>query len=205
MEVAFYHPFTGILAGPTSCGKTMFIFRFIRQVKHLMVPTPEKIVYCFGEYQAMFANYPEVEFIEGLPSLSQFDSSQRTLLVIDDQMDECGSDVSKIFTKGSHHRNISVFFITQNLFYKSKESRTMSLNAQYIVALKNPRDVTQVATLAKQMYPGNTKFMVEAYRDATSTPYGYLLVDLKPQTVEQLRLRTNIFPDEVNYAYVRKV
>ena len=81
----------------------------------------------------------------------------------------------------------------------------MSLNAHYIVAFKNPRDVTQIATLAKQMYPGNTKFMVEAYRDATSTPYGYLLVDLKPQTVEQLRLRTNIFPDEVNYAYVRKV
>ena len=98
-----------------------------------------------------------------------------------------------------------MFFITQNLFYKSKESRTMSLNTHFIVAFKNPRDVTQITTLAKQMYPGNTKFMVEAFRDATSKPFGYLLIDLKPKTDDRIRLRTNIFPDEVNYAYVKKV
>ena len=81
----------------------------------------------------------------------------------------------------------------------------MSLNAHYIVAFKNPRNVTQITTLAKQMYPGNTKFMVEAFGDAISRPYGYLLIDLKPQTDEKVRLRTNIFPGEVNYVYVKRV
>ena len=40
----------------------------------------------------------------------------------------------------------------------------MSLNAHYIVAFKNPRNVTQITTLAKQMYPGNTKFIARGFR-----------------------------------------
>ena len=47
--------------------------------------------------------------------------------------------------------------------------RTISLNSQYIVVFKNPRDVSQMTTLAKQMYPGRVKFVQEAFADATST------------------------------------
>ena len=65
---------------------------------------------------------------------------------------------------------------------KNKESRTISLNSQYIVVFKNPRDVSQMTTLAKQMYPGRVKFVQDAFVDATSTPYGYILVDLKQDT-----------------------
>lgn len=205
MELGIFHPSTAIVCGPTGSGKTIFLARFIRDIKELMFPTPEKIVYCYGEYQDIFADLPEVEFREGLPKLAEFDGSQRVLLIIDDLMHEAGHDVEKIFTRGSHHRNISVFFVTQNLFFKSKGSRTMSLNAHYIVAFKSPRDIGQISVLARQIYGSNSKFMIEAFNDATSKPFGYLLIDLKPQTPEQLRLRTNIFPDEVNYAYIRKV
>lgn len=66
----------------------------------------------------------------------------------------------------------------------------MRLNAHYIVLFKNPRDKTVVVSLAKQMYPGNVKFMREAYENATKQPFGYLFIDLKPGTEEQLRLRT---------------
>jgi hypothetical protein len=55
------------------------------------------------------------------------------------------------------------------------------------------------------MYPGSTKYMLEAYQDATSKPFGYLLIDLKPQTDERIRLRSNIFPGEVNYAYAKRI
>jgi hypothetical protein len=79
----------------------------------------------------------------------------------------------------------------------------MSLNAHYIVLFKNPRDANQIATLARQMYPGKSKFLIEAFKDATEKPYGYSLIDLKPDTGENIRVRTNIFPDdEKNYVYV---
>ncbi len=57
-----------------------------------------------------------------------------------------------------------------------------------------------------QMYPGRVKFVQEAFADATSTPYGYILVDLKQGTPEDLRLRTSILPDDaVQYVYMPKV
>ena len=90
------------------------------------------------------------------------------------------------------------------MFPKYKVSRIIGLNAQYIVAFKNPRDATQVTHLARQMYPGRVKYMQEAFKDATSCPYDYVLLDLKQETPEHLRLRTNVFPEEVQYTYLPK-
>ncbi|MEG7523558.1 MAG: hypothetical protein M3H12_10715, partial [Chromatiales bacterium] len=84
--------------------------------------------------------------------------------------------------------------------------RTISLNTQYIVLFKNPREAGQVSHLAKQMYPGNIKYMQQAFKDATAEAYGYLLVDLKQETPETHRLRTCIFPDDVvQFVYVPRV
>ena len=75
-----------------------------------------------------------------------------------------------------------------------------------MVVFKNPRDASQVTHLAKQMYPGLVKFVQEAFKDATSVPYGYLLVDLKQDTPEDMRLRTTVLPDDtVQYVYVPKL
>ena len=75
--------------------------------------------------------------------------------------------VVDIFTKISHHRNLSVVYLTQNLF--NNHTRTLSLNSPYIVLFKNERDATQVANLARQMYPGKRVFIIEAFKNATST------------------------------------
>ena len=94
--------------------------------------------------------------------------------------------------------------MTQNLFYKNKQTRTLSLNSHYIVLFKNARDATQVANLAHQMYPGKSTFMIEAFKNATSASYGYLLIDLKQEIDDKLRFRTGIFPGDVQYVYLRK-
>ena len=73
-----------------------------------------------------------------------------------------------------------------------------------MVLFKNPRDASQFANLARQMFPQQSSYAVEAYKDATREPYSYLLVDLRPEQDEDLRLRTNIFPDEKHYVYVPK-
>jgi len=112
--------------------------------------------------------------------------------------------VANLFTKGSHHRNISVAFLVQNIFHKNKHIRTINLNAHYMVLFKNPRDASQFASLARQMYPNKSAFAVEAYKDATKKPYSYLFVDLRPEQDEDLRLRTNVFPDETGFVYVPK-
>ena len=127
-----------------------------------------------------------------------------TLLIIDDLMQETNETVANLFTKGSHHRNFSVMFLAQNLFPKNKFARTMTLNAHYMILFKNPRDASQFANSARQMYPKRSQFAAEAYKDATRQPYSHLLIDLRPEQNDDLRLRTNIFPGETQYVYVAK-
>ena len=118
-------------------------------------------------------------------------------------MAETDGRVTDLFTKKSQHSNTSVIYLVQNLFSRNKEIRTISLNTQYMVVFNNPRDASQITNLAKQMYPGRVKFVQEAFANATSTPYWYLLVDLKQDTPEDLRLRTSILPDDVvQYVYM---
>ena len=103
--------------------------------------------------------------------------SIRNLVVIDDLMHELSNDqrMTNLFTKGCHHRNLSVIFILQNIFHRGKELRDMSLNSHYLVVFKSPRDSSQVNHLARQMFPGHVKYMQEAFEDVTKRPYGYRL------------------------------
>jgi len=85
---------------------------------------------------------------------------QVVLLIIDDLMLETDERVANIYTKGLHHKNISVVYIAQNLCPNNKFARTMSLNAHYMILFKNPRDTTQFANLACQMYPKTSHFAI---------------------------------------------
>ena len=71
-------------------------------------------MYCYGEYQKVFDNYSNVEFHDGFPDLITFDDKSRTLLVLDDLMTSTDDRVVDLFTKISHHRNLSVVYLTQN-------------------------------------------------------------------------------------------
>ena len=75
---------------------------------------------------------------------------KRNLLMFDDLMTEakCNQRIADLFTKGSHHRNISAVYLTQNLFPQGKVCRDIILNTQYMVLFNNPIDRQQVATLA---------------------------------------------------------
>ena len=78
-----------------------------------------RLSHCSATYQHSFRKYSDVEFRLGLPDASDFDGSEPILLVIDDLMQETDETVANLFTKGSHHRNVSVVFLAQNLFRKT--------------------------------------------------------------------------------------
>jgi hypothetical protein len=142
-----------------------------------------------------------VDFQQGLPDLDTLDPREKHLIILDDLMDETDQRVASLFTKKGHHRNISVMYIVQNLFHRGKHHRTISLDAHYMVVFKNPRDVSQIMTLAHQMYPQRTKYFLEAYTAATAQSHGYLVIDMKQETPDILRLRSSIFPGEEQKAY----
>jgi hypothetical protein len=196
------HPFTCMVCGPTQCGKTQFVIKLIKNSSFIN-PPPERIIWCYGCYQREFDRLSRVEFVEGIPDESLLDG-KRTLIIIDDLMSETDDRVTKLFTRGSHHKNASVVYVSQNLYHKGKENRTINLNSHYLILFKNPRDAGQIVHLGRQIFPNKSKYFADAFADATSHPYGYLLIDLKPTTADELRLRTEVFPEERGFVYVYK-
>ena len=60
----------------------------------------------------------------------------------------CGSAYQQLFTKGSHHRNLSVIYIVQNLFDQHKEHRTIPDRSfsQADVSGRNPLHSSSLCT-----------------------------------------------------------
>ena len=209
------HPFTCIVARCTQSGKTVWVKTLLENSQKTISPPPQRIIWCYGQWQPSYFDMrtmPGIEFNEGIPddidNADYLDVSQRNLIVLDELMAQSGKDkrIADLFTKGSHHRNLSIIYIVQNIFHQGKEMRNISLNAHYIVLFKSPRDKQQISMLARQVYPGRVQELMRSYEHATSRPHGYLMLDLKPTTDDQQRLKTNILPGEADalVEYVRK-
>jgi len=94
--------------------------------------------------------------------------------------------------------------LTQNVLHQGKHSRTISLNSNYLVLFKNPRDKLQINILARQIFPSQKAFFLESFEDATRDPHGYLIVDLTPVCPERYRLRSGVLPHQRPTVYVPK-
>ena len=204
----FKHPFTATLAGPTSCGKTSLLFEILKRSQEKIEPSPDKIYWFYKRWQPLYSMMMEcisnIEFIRGIPTDinddDYFDSEYNNLLIFDDLMENTtnSSAIAELYTEGSHHRNLSVINLVQNLYHKGKQNRTINLNNHYIILFKNPRDQLIPTYIARQMYPENNKHFINKYKEATKPPYGYLLIDLKQDTDDLKRLQTNILDISTN-------
>lgn len=199
----FLHPFNLIISGASGSGKTEWVLKLLKHSDVLIEPPPKKILYCFGEANQTVIKLRNdgIETHHGLPSEEL--AKKQDLIVLDDLMLSVNNNdfLDRLFTVGSHHWNVSCVFITQSLY--SKDIRTARANAHYIVLTKNPQGLLQVRTLGSQLYPKRLGYFLEAYHDATSEPFSYLLINMHPaNTNEDLRLSTRIFPGEKTTIYL---
>ena len=124
------------------------------------------------------------EFINSLKN-----NGTKYLLIFDDTCAEiCNSKEFVDIANAGRHRGFSTIYIKNNLFHQSKLGRDVELQNTHIFLFKSPRDVHQVATLGVQL--GLASALVDWYRDATTVPYGLLLIDLSPRTDDRLRYCT---------------
>ena len=182
--------------------KTFFLVELLKRTRTYLQPSPQRIIWLYKRWQPLYDVIKKsillrVEFIKGIPlNLEKDDflnTRVRNLIVLDDLATDASKDsrIPDLFTEGSHHRNLSVIALNQNLYF-SKDP-TQRRNCHYLILFNNPVDKQPVMTLARQMYPHNPRELLSHFQVAISQPYGSLLIDLKPTTPEALRMRTNIF------------
>jgi len=193
-----------VIGGPTGSGKSTFCIRFLQKLDTLCTKPdiPGGIIWCYSELnsvpqQQLAALKENVQVHKGLPENFENAHGLPCLFILDDILNEVFSRaVCDLFTKGSHRRNLRVILITQNFFHQVPHCRDILLNAKYLVALKNVRDRNQFALFARQVLPGASARLCEAYREATQSPHRYMILDFAQNKDDRLRYRTNVFPSE---------
>ena len=195
------HPATVLLSGMSGSGKTTFMQRLLLEKK--ISPMPTRIVWLFAQWQPIYNTLVEaglpMEFVEGIPdSINRsdfFDASENNMLVIDDLMLHKGVNelVAALFIHGSRHRNLSIFYLIHNIFWKSKVSREIRLNAKYLVVFRGASDSEPLQRLGRQLFPRHVKYFEEATDYCMSRENGYIVIQLHPQIPNNLRLMTDIF------------
>ena len=114
----FKTPSSILIVGPSGCGKTCFTESLLLDyLEELFVDPPPAIHYCYGAWQDGFRDMEEagVQFHEGIPTTFHLQKwfPKGGLLVLDDLMAEGGDDkeLLDLFTKRSHHQNITVLYL----------------------------------------------------------------------------------------------
>jgi len=206
MDARFKCPFNMQIVGPSQSGKTIWARQLLNYQEDLL-EVPVKKVDWYSPHNiapplpfiTMHQNLPWHEEEEG--DEAEDNDGQHRLIVLDDFGMECrnSKELTNYFTRHSHHKNVSIIQIIQNLFWSGSEGRTRSLNTHYIVLMRQSRDQLQIRTLARQISQNSHRFngFMEAYNAATSEKcYTYLMVSLHPRDHNDLLLRSHIFPEE---------
>ena len=134
------------------------------------------------------------DFIDSL-----INNGTKNLLFFDDSCEEiCNSKACVDTATASRHRGLSTIYIKRNFFHQSKLGRDVELQNTHIVLFKSPRDVMQVITLSNQLGLGSE--LIDWYRDATSVPFGHLLIGLSTRRDDRLRYcaNTGSIPSKIN-------
>lgn len=206
-DTRFKCPSTTVLSGPSNSGKTSLVFNILKQGNEILSDPRclQNIVYYYKQWQGGFdalSDHLHVKFLNKVPTsgniienTEDFTHSGGSVMIIDDFMQELTKDISVLFSTHSHHLNITVFLLTQNLFSKNPVFRDISLNSTYNIIFKNPRDSSQISHFARQYAPGKSTFIVNVYKQATRKPHSYLLFDNHQETEDDIRIRSNILEE----------
>ena len=132
-----------------------------------------------------FVQSVHFEFINSLKN-----NGTKYLLIVDVSCAEiCNSKEFVDIATASRHRGFSTIYIKHNLFHQSRIGSDVELQNTHNNLFKSLRDVHQVATLSVQMGLGSA--LVDWYREATSVPFGHLLIDLSPRADDRLPFCTS--------------
>ena len=88
-------------------------------------------------------------------------------------------------------------FITQKMFVNCEYFRQISQNCDYFAIFKNPRNSSEIRTLAQQMTPGNL-ILFQIYMEATKMPFSYLFINLTQECDPRVKYHSDLCNQFIN-------
>jgi len=199
-------PFRLIVGGGSGSGKTEFVKRLVNN-NHFASPF-DKIVYCYPDYLCDFpAEFDQiVEYQPGICDLTYFSSlPKNSLVILDDMMSECGNSdmIMKLFSVVARKRNLSVIFIVQNIYDRTKQFRNIRLNATSFALFKFYAATDVTKRILRDINCGDLISNRQLER-VYSQKFAYIFIDIHPERhSEFFTIRSNIF--ELNYTLFHKM
>jgi hypothetical protein len=212
------------ICGPTQSGKTHKIVEIIDNIDDVIQPTPDKLLYLYTAEQASYDKIKEIicdkattsalktcEFIDctkGIPTIADIKPKlgDATLMVLDDLMvlamttKENADNLNNLASRDSHHLNISVMFVCQNLNYGSGKLRNVRINCMYHLVFNNHTDTRDIELIARNKgirLPTLRKILTHVGKKQ----YGYVLFDGYAHSPANTRVRTGILPGDCTKIY----
>ena len=209
-DVRLKTSFNCLISGSSGTGKTTLVKNLLSLRNQIFTEDPEKVFLFYNNDQPIYnemlreglidekinanENVPTIDYLTTL--VTPYKKGRGSLIIFDDFMADITDDFTKIVCNMSHHEKCSIIFLTQNLFFKHKEFRTLSLNMHYMFLMTNERDKQQISNLGRQVCPNNPNYLVDVYAAAASRAYEYLLLDFRVDQDKKVRMRSNIFPHQ---------
>ena len=198
-DIRLKENFKLFLSGPSRCGKTFFIADLLQNLATISKDPASFIIYVYKTWQWKFDEMKHLVhvFIEDdenvVEKIKEYASGQSILVVFDDMINSKSlNTLAPLFTVDGRHMNMSLVFLTQRMFVNDEYFRQISQNCDYFIVFKNPRNSSEIRTLAHQITPGSLH-LIKIYIEATKEPFSYLIINLTQECEPEVKYLSQLF------------
>ena len=201
-DIRLIPSFKMIIMGPSRSGKTMFVKDLLTNLKNFTVEEPKTIILIYTVWQPA---YDKMKY-EGLvdtfiqdnseleSQLSNYVNGGQILFIFDDMVNSKNIQyISDLFMIQGRHNNISLIFISQQGFKNNESFKSINNNTNYMVLMKNERNVLDIQNLAKQITPGPNPLLKQIHKEATKDKYSYLFINFTHEASPNTKYLSHLF------------
>lgn len=211
-DIRLIPKFKLVIMGPSRSGKTSLVVDLLLNLDNFSSDPPKKIILIYTVWQPIYDKMKTEGLVDVFlqdntdleSQLTNFMTGEEVLFIFDDMINSKNIDyISQLYMIDGRHKNASLVFISQQGFRNDDAFRSISNNTNYIILMKNGRNILEIQNLAKQMTPGPQPLMMQIFKKATADSFSYLFINFTHECKKETKYLSHLFDeDDVVPAYI---
>lgn len=188
-QVKFGSRTRAFLFGSSGSGKSTYIHHLLSDLERYFDPAPSRVLYfhrTLANEDFLLNNKIELRSDDPSNLVAELEADpsrlKNSLIILDDALNYIKSKaIVSLFTRLSNHSDISVMFVSQQLFGAHASLRTVYLNCNHFCLFSSPNDPSSVNILSSRLFPQKPRFLSDALRQVSQqSPYSPLHISTRP-------------------------